>query len=160
MPKNEGAVLLQHAVGDADDLQNAEAAEGDERDAFVGLFAPNGDGLRKRRAARCRTGPGPKMTADDVLSWGSPKSYAPVARKRTSPRALALAAFLFTVAFGAPRFSSRVQQTPSTRRRPHRRRRETPVHSLLKAWRSRRFLRTKLQRGGANLGVGDGRIES
>lgn len=31
---------------DADELQQVESAEGDERDAFGGFLAPEGDGLR------------------------------------------------------------------------------------------------------------------
>lgn len=44
-------VVLVAAVHNAHYLQHAESAEGDQRNAFVGLFAPQRDGLRHKE--RC-----------------------------------------------------------------------------------------------------------
>ena len=46
---NEGLVVLIHAVDDPDDLKNAKAAKGDERHAFIALFAPDGQGLGNKQ---------------------------------------------------------------------------------------------------------------
>ena len=46
--EDQRVVVLVEAVNDADDLQDAEAAEGDQRDAFIGLLAPHRDGLRHK----------------------------------------------------------------------------------------------------------------
>lgn len=42
-------VVLVAAMHNAHHLQHAEAAKGDQRNAFVGLFAPQRDGLRHKQ---------------------------------------------------------------------------------------------------------------
>jgi hypothetical protein len=40
--EDQREIVLVEAVDDTDCLQDAESAEGDERDAFVGFLAPDG----------------------------------------------------------------------------------------------------------------------
>jgi hypothetical protein len=71
---DKGPVVLIEAVYDADDLQDAKAAEGDERDAFIGLFAPEGDGLRDEE--RCIAEQGKTEDKGDDFSHGmNPASF-------------------------------------------------------------------------------------
>lgn len=49
--EDEGAVMLVDAVKDAYGLQDVEAAEGDEGDAFGGFGAPECDGLGEEEEA-------------------------------------------------------------------------------------------------------------
>lgn len=44
------------AVDDADHLKNTKAAKGDERDAFIALFSPDGQGLRHKEGRVAKQG--------------------------------------------------------------------------------------------------------
>ena len=44
--KKQGKIVLIDVVHNADGLQHAQSAEGDQRDAFIALFAPYRDDLR------------------------------------------------------------------------------------------------------------------
>src|SRR5208337_606196 len=64
-------ILLKEAVDDANGLQDAEAAEGNERNTLVGFFAPDGDDLRdeeQRVAAQAQ----PEDDGDNLLHAGCP----------------------------------------------------------------------------------------
>ncbi len=64
--------MLVTAVDDADELQDVEAAEGDERDAFVGFLAPDGERLGDEEcgvAQQCEA----EDDCDDILhGWCCP----------------------------------------------------------------------------------------
>ena len=48
--------MFVDAVDDSDDLQNAEAAEGDQRNAFVAFLAPDGERLRHEKGCIAQQG--------------------------------------------------------------------------------------------------------
>ena len=149
--ESEREVLLVEAVDDADGLQDAEAAEGDERDAFIAFLAPDGHDLRheeQRVAAQAQ----PKDDGDNLLH-----AARPPLPNLAALRAFALAASSSRLRGGAL-VSSEVSRWAETAAISSTARLKCGFVGLGRLVEAA-DLAHELERGGANLLVGYGRIE-
>jgi len=93
--EDQGKILLVKPVDDANGLEDTEAAEGQQRDAFVGFLAPDGDDLgHEEQGITAQTEA--EDDGDDLLHAAPPSLL-----NRSALRALALAASSSRVRGGA-----------------------------------------------------------